>query len=104
MENSTSGWINKAPIGSSPLAHARYLHGSGKGYVTVGQKTDSEPWVQNSYPVEKLYEVLPAYAGLNDVYITQNLFYGSRRSDRVAGLSALYSDLDYYKIPELADM
>ena len=90
------------PIGSSPLAHARWLHDSGNEYVTVGQKTDREPWVQTSYQVEKLYEVLPDYAGLNDVYLSLNRFYGSRK--RLAKLSALYSDLDYYNVSELAHM
>ena len=103
------GTSSKDPIGSSPLAHARYLHDSGKGKVTVGQKTSLEPpndWSQTSHSVEELYEVLPTYAGLNDVYITQNRFYGSRSTERIAQLSALYSDLDYYKHPdpELADM
>ena len=89
------------------MTHARYLHGSGKGKVTVGQKTDLEPpnhWNQTSHSVEELYEVLPAYAGLNDIYITQNRFYGSRANNRVAELSALYSDLDYYNISEFAQM
>ena len=107
MQTTESESSRKDLIGSSPLAHARYLHASGKGKVTIGQKTDLEPpdhWNQTSYSVEQLYEVLPAYAGLNDVYITQNRFYGSRATTRIAELSALYSDLDYYKVPELADM
>jgi hypothetical protein len=98
---------SKEPIGSSPLAHARYLHGSGEGKVTVSQKTDLEPpddWNQTSHSVEQLYEVLPAYAGSNDVYITQNRFYGSRANNRVAESSALYSDLNYYKVSDFARM
>jgi hypothetical protein len=89
------------------LAHARYLHSSGKGKVTIAQKTDLEPpddWNQSSHSLEQLYEVLPAYAGLNDVYITQNRFYGSRANNRVAELSAMYSDLDYYKVSDFAHM
>ena len=87
------------------MAHARYLHSSGKGKVTIAQKTDLEPpddWNQSSHSLEQLYEVLPAYAGLNDVYITQNRFYGSRANNRVAELSAMYSDLDYYKVSDFA--
>lgn len=97
--------IGKELIGSSPLAHARYLHDSGKGKVTVGQKTNLESpddWNQTSHSVEQLYEVLPAYAGLNDVYITQNRFYGPRATNRIAELSALYSDLDYYNASDFA--
>jgi hypothetical protein len=97
-----SGLTSKEPIGSSPLAHARYLHDSCNEYVTVGRKTELEPWSQTSYRVEKLYEVLPDYAGLNDVYLSLNRFYGSRK--KLAKLSALYSDLDYYNVSELAHM
>jgi hypothetical protein len=104
MQNLASAFSTKDSIGSSILSHAGYLHGAGKGKATVGHKSHSEAWVQHSYSVEELYKVLPTYAGLNDVYITQNRFYGSRATDRIAELSALYSDLDYYKIPDLADM
>jgi hypothetical protein len=84
------------------LAHAKYLHNSANEYVTVGRKTDRKAWIQASYQVEQLYEVLPEYAGLNDVYLSLNRFYGSRK--RLAKLSALYSDLDYYNVSELAHM
>ena len=84
------------------MAHARYLHNSANEYVTVGRKTDRKAWIQASYQVEQLYEVLPEYAGLNDVYLSLNRFYGSRK--RLAKLSALYSDLDYYNVSELAHM
>jgi len=100
--------IRETPIGVSPLGHARYLHDVGKGSVTLGQKKNSlEPpdhWNQRSYPVEKLYEVVPAYSGLDDVYITHNRFYGARAVSQVAELSALYTDLDYYNIPDLSWM
>jgi hypothetical protein len=98
----------ETPIGTSPLAHARYLHNAGKGSVTLGQKKyglkPPGDWKQHSYPVEELYEVVPAYSGLDDVYITHNRFYGTRAVSRLAELSALYSDLDYYKIGHLAQM
>jgi hypothetical protein len=100
METPESGSSNKKSIGFSPLAHARYLHDPGNEYVTVGQKTDCEPWIETSYRVEKLYEVLPKYAGLNDIYLSLNRYYGSRK--RIAELSAMYSDLDYYNVSELA--
>jgi hypothetical protein len=99
--------IREAPIGSSPLAHARFLHGTGQGNVTVARKTNLAPpgdWQQHSYPVEKLYEKLSSYSGLSNVYISQNRFYGSRRSNRIAELSALFTDLDYYNAPDLSWM
>jgi hypothetical protein len=101
--------IRETPIGASPLAHARYLHGAGRGNVTICHKgglgpEPSSEWNQNSYPVEELHEVVSAYSGLKDVYISQNRFYGSRKIDRVADLSSLYTDLDYYKRSKLASM
>jgi len=99
--------IGEASIGSSSLAHVRYLHEGGQGNVTLARKTGLEPpddWHQRSEPAEKLYEVVPAYDGLSDVYISQNRFYGSRKADRLAELSALFTDLDYYNIPALARM
>jgi hypothetical protein len=99
--------ISETPVGSSPLAHARFLHEAGRGHVTIARKTDLEPpgdWQQSSVPAEKLDEILPAYAGLRDVYISQNRFYGSRKIDRLAELSALFTDLDYYNVHDLSDM
>jgi hypothetical protein len=93
--------IRETFIGSSPLAHVRYLHGMGNGYATLAQKPG---WQQRSYPLEELYEILPAYGGMNDVYISQNRFYGSRSNDKIAELSAMYTDVDYYKCRELAEM
>jgi len=93
--------IRETPIGSSPLAHARYLHSAGTGCVTLAHKPG---WQQHSYRLEKLYEVLPAYGGMDDVYISQNRFYDSRSNARLAELSTMYTDLDYYKRPELAEM
>ncbi|MCA1737841.1 MAG: hypothetical protein LC740_03135 [Actinobacteria bacterium] len=91
----------------TPVDHARYLHGSGtKGQVTIAQKNPDwdTDWEQNPYKTHELDEVLPAYSGLDDVYISQNRFYGSRKSNRIAELCALYADLDYYKVPHLAEI
>jgi hypothetical protein len=101
METPESGPYKKESIGYSPLAHARYLHATGNGYVTLAHKPG---WQQHSYPLEKLYEILPAYSGMEDVYITQNRFYGSRATNRIAELSALYSDLDYYQGMDFENM
>jgi hypothetical protein len=47
---------------------------------------------------------VPPYGGLTDVYISQNRFFGPRRAKGLTELCALYSDLDYYKIDDLAPM
>jgi hypothetical protein len=83
----------------SPLNHGRYLHGAGEGYVTVGQKIPD--WDQHSYQTQKLYDVLPAYGGVEDAYISLNRFWGSRAVFRLVHLCALYTDIDYYKVPGL---
>jgi hypothetical protein len=47
---------------NSPLNHSRYLHGAGKGHVTIACKT-SGFWEQHSYTTQELDQVLPAYSG-----------------------------------------
>lgn len=90
---------------NTPLAHARFLHGTGKGCVTIAQKNGPHrPWEPHSYPLEKLIEVVPAYGGGTDIYLSQNRFYGPRKLSRLAELSAMFSDVDYYRIPGLEEM
>jgi hypothetical protein len=57
-----------------------------------------------AYEMRDLWDILPAYGGMNDSYISVNRFWGTRAVARLACLSSLYSDLDYYQVPELADM
>jgi hypothetical protein len=83
---------------NSPLNHGRYLHEAGKGYVTIACKT-SGPWEQQSYTTHELEQVLPAYGGVDDVYISQNRFWGARAVSRLAQLSALYVDSTTTSIP-----
>ena len=57
----------------SPLAHAEYLHGKGKGNVTLGRKIDLEgfpDWAQHSASYEDLVELLPSCEGEKDIYIS----------------------------------
>ncbi len=73
----------------------------------MGRKTSRRPpldWYQHSYPLDELPEVLPHYAGADDAYISQNRFYGSRSVARLAQLSSLYADVDFYTRPDLAAM
>lgn len=104
---SEPGVIGEALV-NSPLNHGVFLHGVGEGYVTVARKLPRLPspgkWEQYSYPTQELYDVLPAYGGVYDAYISQNRFWGPRALSRLARLSAMYTDLDYYKIPGLDGM
>jgi hypothetical protein len=95
------------PDSVSPLTHGSFLHGAGKGYVSLGRKIQGKPpynWHQRSYSLDELPEVLPRHLGATDVYISQNRFYGSRSVSRLAQLSSLYADIDFYSRPDLAQM
>jgi DNA-binding CsgD family transcriptional regulator len=97
---------NDEPMIASPLAHGEILHGlcgPDTGVVAVAQKVRGE-WKENAYSVEDLLQILPAYSGATDVYISQNRFRGWRGVSRLAELTAMYSDLDYYNHPGMADM
>jgi hypothetical protein len=81
------------------------LHGEGLGrhYVVLAQNLTS--WRQRAYKVEALPDVLPELVGEGDVYMSQGRFWGYKREvAQLAGISALWADLDYYKIPALRDM
>lgn len=96
--------IKEASV-NSPLAHLRFLHSTGRGWITVGQRDGPcGPWYQHSNSYQKLADVISAYSGEADVYITQNRFYGSHKVKNLAELCTLFSDLDYYKIPALVEM
>jgi hypothetical protein len=98
-QGTKAGLIGRASV-NSPLAHAEFLHEGGKGYFTLAQKTELPPpddFFQQSGPLQKMAELLPTYAGEEDVYISPNRFRGSRSEERLLELSALYSDVDYYK-------
>lgn len=97
-----------APSANSPLEHFRFLHrDAGRGYITIAQKLEAgsrKPFEQRTGPFKDLTEVVPAYGGMADVYVSLNRFYGSRKKSRLAELSSLFSDVDYFKVPELADL
>jgi hypothetical protein len=72
---------------TSTLNHGRFLHDGGKGRVTLAQKT---PKLQmQAYEMRDLWDILPAYGGMNDSYISVNRFWGTRTVARLASLSSL---------------
>lgn len=90
----------------SPLSHGRVLHGAGvssDGLVSLAQKVRGE-WKENVYTVEELLEILPAYYGATDVYVSQNRFRRWRGVNRLAEISSMYADLDFYHHPDLSEM
>lgn len=92
------------PYPVTPGQHAELLHPvASDGQVVVvprGRWDESEAW----RPYE-LDAALYDRAGEPDTFITQNRFSGRRRlTQDVSALTCLYSDLDYYGVPDLAGL
>jgi hypothetical protein len=92
----------------TPSQHAEALHPvKAKGQVFIARKlppagkwtTDPDPY----HPWE-LDMVLYGIAGDRDIYATMNRFEGRRKvlQQHVCELSAIFADLDFYDLPELA--
>ncbi len=93
------------PYPFTPSQHAELLHPvKAKGQVFVGRKLPRNgKWDQDSHQPWELDAVLHDLAGEQDVYLTQNRFIGTRRAiAQVKDLTALWADLDFYKVPKLA--
>jgi hypothetical protein len=82
------------------------LHPEGKGQVVISHKSGIYPggWREWSYEVSELPDVIPLYAGLEDVYVSQQRFFFGRRKKNLKEIGSLYVDIDFHKIPELAGM
>lgn len=77
------------------------------GQVVVGRKLTTGPpyWEQEAWRPWELDAVLYDAAGKHDLYLTQNRFRDERKLiDELRELGAFYSDIDFYKVPELAGM
>jgi len=62
-------------------------------------------WKEENWASFELEAVLHAADGQTDTYVSQNRFRGKRRAVvNVLELCSMYSDLDYYKAPELRDL
>jgi hypothetical protein len=84
--------------------HAGMLHpAESRGRVVIAHK-DGARWKQRSYDVGDLPEIIPAVAGLEDAYISQQRFYFKRTISQLLQLGAMYVDVDFHTIPELAGM
>lgn len=78
--------------------HLQLLHPEGyRGRAFIGWKDDDEPWDQCSVDHFRIRLALADAKNDADIYVSMNRFYGSRKSDDIADLQALYCDLDYYK-------
>ena len=88
-----------SPLLATPEDHALALHPAGLGRVTIARRQLGDgAWRETSLPVADLAYAVRQLAGMPDVYLTQNRFFGFRRLvSRLAELDALFVDLDYHK-------
>jgi hypothetical protein len=94
----------KHGLRDAALDHASTLHpAESRGRVVIAHK-DGERWKQGSYDVSDLPEIIPAVAGLEDAYISQQRFFFKRTIAQLQQLGALFVDIDFHTIPELAGM
>lgn len=84
----------------TPYAHARALHENGYGNVSVGRKSRRTGAVlQRPLPVERAIEYAKRLRGREDLYISLNRFgAGGLGTRNLISISALYADLDHYKV------
>ncbi len=101
-----NGTGNKGPdLKSAALRHGALLHPEQTtGRVSIAHKTPSGGWRERSYRVDQLPDVMAAIAGENDAYISQQRFECRRLLVQLWQLGAMYVDLDYHKVSELAGM
>jgi hypothetical protein len=84
---------------TSPEQHAQVLHHTGRGNVVVAQR-DEGRWRELSVAIGDLGYVTRSLAGRADAYLSQNRFFGRRRTiTTLHELGALFTDLDYYNTP-----
>ncbi len=88
---------------ASPVEHGALLHGAGSSGVAVATKPAGR-WSERVYPAGELPEVLSRYAGERDVYLSTQSFFGWRRICQLAACGALAVDVDFHKVPALAQM
>ena len=95
---------------ASALEHVMLLHPTGRPGLVAIAKSDllaenqKERWVQRSFRVLELPEIVVRYAGQENVYISMQRFRSfNRKIENLLELSAVYSDIDFYNVPELRD-
>jgi hypothetical protein len=88
---------------TDPRCHTAQFHLGGRGTVALAHRHAGR-WLERTYPVEAAVAAANAYRGRADVYLSTQRFRGRRRLAKLLSLSSLYTDLDYYRVPELAGL
>src|SRR5262249_53892713 len=80
-------------------------HSGGRGKVAFAQRDNNGRWKQQPIPLTDLAYFARSRAGKRDIYISQNRFFGWRRTvSNLAELNACFCDLDYYHAPDIAHL
>jgi hypothetical protein len=97
VQNSEAAIVDQfGSIITSPEQHGQVLHGTGRGNVVVAQRNEGR-WHELSVAVGDLAYVTRNLPGRADAYLSQNRFFGRRRTiGTLHELGALFTDLDYY--------
>lgn len=88
----------------TPQDHAKALHPAGRGLVTLATPVNGRWREVHRVTVADLPHVVRHFAGAADIYLTQNRFHGRRRIAALAELGALFADLDFYQVDNLAHL
>jgi hypothetical protein len=94
----------KTPFPYTPAQHALLLHPlKARGQATVARiLPEPEGWKEQCWEPWQLEAVLARAEGQPDTYQSQSRFRGNRRAvAHVLKLCGLFSDVDYYNVPEL---
>lgn len=86
-----------------PPDHMRLLHPAGRrGIVTLSNVREGD-WIEKAFPIQDLPDVVRQYAGIPDVYASQQSFFGWRRISKLSQIGCAYTDLDFHQT-EYADL
>jgi hypothetical protein len=90
------------PTASVDAQYGRLLHGPGRpGHVALACRPPGERWQEKTFRASELPEVLPYYAGMSDVFLSTQRFWGWRRIARLAECGTLAVDVDFHKVKRL---
>ena len=104
IREETAVWRPRQPYPMYPSQHAELLHPlKARGRATVAHiLPDAVGWKEESWAPWELEAVLAGAEGRTDTYLSQNRFRSKRRAvAQIRELCGLYSDVDYYTVPEL---
>lgn len=82
------------PTPSPTAQHARLLHPTGGGLVTIARR-DDHGWSETCVTVRDLPAAVGEYTGHTDCYLSVGRFSGRRAVARLLAQGALYADVDY---------